>query len=58
MPGTRVTATDVDSGETESLVIEDNHVVITDGTAYLSGVQFYPGTGTSVLTIKHRKAAS
>lgn len=55
MSGTRVTCTDVDSGAQESTVIENNYVCVTDGTAYIDGVQHYPGTGTTVLTIKHRK---
>lgn len=49
--GTRVTATDVSTGESESVVIENDFIVITDGTRYLDGVQVY-GNGTTVVTIK------
>ena len=57
MSGTRVTCEDVETGETESHVIENNYVVIVDGNTYVDGVQHYPGTGTTTLTIK-RKATS
>lgn len=38
MPGTRVTCEDIDTGETGSVVIENNHVVIVDGDRYIDGV--------------------
>lgn len=50
--GTRVTCTDLASGEEESVVITDNHVVITDGRRYVANTQVYPGTGTTVITLK------
>lgn len=52
MSGVRVTCEDVDTGESESKVLHDDWMVITDGRYYLDGVQSYPGTGTVVLTIK------
>lgn len=55
MSGTRVTCEDIETGETESQVIENNYVVITDGRAFVDGVQHYPGTGTTVLTIKRKQ---
>ena len=54
--GTRVTCEDIETGETESQVIENNYVVITDGNTHVSDVQHYPGTGTTVLTIKRKQA--
>lgn len=33
MPGTRVTCTDIDTGETESRLIENDYVLICDGYA-------------------------
>ena len=53
MPGTRVTCTDVDTGESESAVIENDYVVITDGNRYVDGFQQY-ANGTVVVTIKRR----
>ena len=54
--GTRVTCEDIETGETDSQVIENNYVVITDGNTHVSDVQHYPGTGTTVLTIKRKQA--
>lgn len=55
MPGTRVTCEDVDTRDLESIVIENDYVVIVDGNRYVDGVQNYPGSGTSVITIKTKK---
>lgn len=55
MPGTRVTCTDIDTGDTETTVIEDDYVLICDGNKYVSGVSAYPKAGTVVVTIKTRK---
>lgn len=52
--GTRVTCTDLTTGESESVVIKDNHVVITDGRAYVANTQVYPAGGTTVVTIRTR----
>lgn len=49
---TRVTATDIETGESETHVIEDNWVIIRDGRAYVASVQTWPKTGTTQLTIK------
>lgn len=55
MPGTRVTCTDIDTGDTESRVIENDYVVICDGNRYVDAVSSYPKAGTVVVTIKTRK---
>ena len=56
--GTRVTVTDIDSGDSESTVIKDNYVVICDGDRYVSNVQVHPTTGTAVITIRRREATA
>jgi hypothetical protein len=53
--GTKVTCTDVDTGESESKVIENDWMIVTDGTYYLDGIATYPKSGTVVLTVKRRK---
>ena len=53
MSGTKVTCTDVDTGESESAVIVNDYIVICDGDRYLDHVQQY-ANGTVVLTIKRR----
>ena len=55
MTGTRVTSTDPDTGDTETVVIENDYVVICDGNKYVDGVTTYPRAGTTVITIKTRK---
>lgn len=50
MTGTRVTAEDVDTGEVESEVIENDFIVICDGNRYLDSVQAYRN-GTQVITV-------
>ena len=55
MSGTQVTCTDVETGESETQVIENNYVLVCDGDTYLDGIQAYPKSGTVVLTIKRRK---
>jgi hypothetical protein len=52
--GTRVTCTDLDSGESEECEITDDYVIVTDGRCYVSHIQVYPKSGTSVLTLKMR----
>lgn len=49
--GTRVTATDLDTGESTTWEILDTYVLIVDGVCYLDGQQIY-GNGTHTLTIK------
>lgn len=57
MNGTRVTCEDVTTGESESAVITDNYLVVTDGNRYLANVQHYPEAGTTVLTIRTKESA-
>ena len=58
MTGTRVTCTDIATGESETQIIENNYVVVCDGDRYLDGIQAYPKSGTVVLTIKRRSRCS
>jgi len=58
--GTKVTARDLESGESESTTIVDDYVLICDGDVYLdavehhnSGASHHPG-GVTVLTIRRR----
>lgn len=53
--GTEVTCRDRSTGEAESITLVDDHVVITDGRAYVSSIVAH-ANGTQVLTIK--KAAT
>ena len=57
MAGTRVTCTDVETGQSDSAVIENDFLLVTDGSVYLDGVQRY-ANGTTVLTVKRRDGAS
>jgi hypothetical protein len=50
--GTRITATEIATGESESREIVDDFVLITDGRCYLAHTAAYLSTGTTVLTIK------
>ena len=52
--GVRVTATDLETGESESVVIDNNYVLICAGDRYQSEVQRH-ANGTAVLTVKVRK---
>lgn len=52
--GTRVTATDIETGESESIEITNNYVVITDGDRYVANAQVH-ANGTAVVTIKKRE---
>lgn len=57
MSGTRVTAQPVkpDSQQSGVVVIEDNYVLVVDGTAYRHGVVVHyckDGTQTHVITVK------
>ena len=47
----RVTCIDLDTGEKEEAVIENNYVVVTHGRRYLHSTQLH-GNGTAVITIK------
>jgi hypothetical protein len=53
--GTEVTCRDLASGETETQVILDDFVVVTDGNCEMTHVASYPSTGTVVITIKRAK---
>ena len=55
MPGTRVTCTDIDTGDTETRVIENDCFVICDGDKYVDGFTGNTRSGTFVVTIKTRK---
>lgn len=50
--GTRVTALDIDAGDSESRVIKDDYDLVTDGDCYVHGVVTYPN-GTHVITVKN-----
>ena len=52
--GVRVTATDLETGESESVVIDNDYVLICAGDRYQSEVQRH-ANGTTVLTVKVRK---
>lgn len=47
----RVTTTDLDSGKSESVEIDNTYVLVTAGTAYRDGLQQY-ANGTHVVTVK------
>lgn len=51
-PGTRVTVEDIATGESESVVITNDYVVICDGRARVANTQ-WSANGTVVVTIKH-----
>lgn len=53
--GTEVTCRDLSTQESESTVLIDDHVVITDGRAYVSSIVAH-ANGTQVFTVK--KAAT
>lgn len=49
--GTAVTARDLGSGESETVEIVNDYVVVTDGTCEVAGVQVH-ANGTHVITVK------
>lgn len=55
-PGTRITCTDEATNESESTVIRDDYLVVTDGRAFVSSVVAY-ANGTQVITIKKAETA-
>ena len=55
--GTEVTARDTETGESQTIVIENDYVLIVDGTCYRDSVQANVGTGTHTLVVKGRKGA-
>ena len=52
--GIRVTATDLETGESQSAVIDDNYALICAGNRYQSGIQYH-ANGTVTLTVSVRK---
>lgn len=57
MKGVKVTAEDLDTGETETKVVEEgDYNIIVVAPAYIDGVQTY-ANGTHVITVKGRTAA-
>jgi len=48
-----VTVRDTQTGETETMTIENDYVIVTAGSCYVATTQVY-GTGTTSLTIKGR----
>ena len=52
--GIRVTATDLETGESQSAVIDNNYALICAGNRYQSGIQYH-ANGTVTLTVKVRK---
>ena len=53
--GTEVTCRDLNTGESESITLIDDHVLITDGRSYVSSIIAH-ANGTQTITVK--KAAS
>lgn len=55
--GIRVTVEDLETGDTESVVLRPGQYVVTTASPmYIAGEQRYPGTGTVVLTLKRDPA--
>lgn len=52
--GIRVTVQDLDNGDHESVVIENDYVVTCAGSCYVAHVQKF-ANGTHILTIKGRR---
>lgn len=51
-----VTVIDHETGDTDSkTVIDNDYIIITNGTCYVSNIQVYPKAGTHVITVKGRK---
>lgn len=50
--GVLVTVEDRKAGTIETVKVQDDYLLITQGNRYLDGIQSYPTTGTTVLTIK------
>ena len=50
----KVTATDIDTGDSEEATISNDYVVTCAGSAYVHHVQAY-ANGTHVITVKGRK---
>lgn len=53
-PGIEVTAKDLKTGESQTIIINNDYVLIVAGTCFLAHTQDSPMTGTRVLTVKGR----
>lgn len=51
--GTRVTCEDIETGESETAVVCNDFIVITDGRCYVDGTQIH-SNGTVVITLKKK----
>lgn len=54
MSGIRVTVEDLETGETETIDVDNDYVILAAGTCNVEHVQAY-SNGTHVLTVKGRK---
>lgn len=54
----RVTVEDLETGESESAVIEDDYILTCAGSCYLHHTNVFAENGTHVLTVKGRKDAT
>jgi hypothetical protein len=54
--GIRITATDLDAGDSDSKVIWNDYVLTCAGSCYVDHVQAY-ANGTHVITVKGRRGA-
>lgn len=50
--GIEVTVRDLETGDVETKVIENDYLLVTAGTAHTTHIETYPKAGTHVLTIK------
>jgi hypothetical protein len=55
-PNIRVTVEDLATGETETIEVRDDYVILAAGTCHVAHVQAY-ANGTHILTIKGRRDA-
>lgn len=51
--GTEVTSRDLDAGQSQTVTIKDDYVLVTDGDCTVTGVQSYPESGTHVITVRN-----
>lgn len=50
--GIEITVRDLETGEAETEVIENDYFLVTAGSCRVTSTQLYPKSGTHVLTIK------
>ena len=55
--GIKVTATDLETGHTETQTIWDDFIILVAGNRYVSNVQHHSEAGTTVVSIKTRREA-